>query len=152
MSDLGTMRTYSYHRRLHWSECDPGGIIFFPHYARWMVDGLNEMFLILGIDPHAVDDTGERGGLPVVQIAMQFHKAPVLHQTVMHEIQVEKVGGKSLMFRHRFLLGEELLMEAADTRIWATHPSDSPESMRAVRVPDQVRALLSSNDQTRPKR
>ena len=39
------MRHFTYDRRVNWSECDPGGIIFFPHYARWMVDGLNEMFL-----------------------------------------------------------------------------------------------------------
>jgi 4-hydroxybenzoyl-CoA thioesterase len=140
------MRTYRYQRRLNWSECDPGGIVFFPHYARWMVDGLNEMFLSLGIDPNAVNDAGERAGLPVVHLTMEFHKAPLLHQTVTHEIRVEKVGGKSLAFRHRFLLENELLMEAEDTRIWATHSLIDPASINTLRVPDRVRALLSGND------
>jgi 4-hydroxybenzoyl-CoA thioesterase len=146
VSGVSAMRTYSYQRRLHWSECDPGGIVFFPHYTRWMVDGLNEMFLSLGIDPNAVNEAGERGGLPVLQLTMEFHKAPILNQTVTHEIHVEKVGGKSLAFRHRFLRGDELLMEAADTRIWATHSLDNPASISTLRVPDPVRAVLSSND------
>ena len=52
------MRHYTYDRRLNWSECDPGGIIFFPHYARWMVDGLNEMFLGFGVDPSGRHNDG----------------------------------------------------------------------------------------------
>ena len=60
------MRTYRYDRLMQWSECDAGGIIFFPNYARWMVDGLNQMFLSLGIDPNAILDAETRGGLPDV--------------------------------------------------------------------------------------
>ena len=57
------MRHYTYDRRLNWSECDPGGIIFFPHYARWMVDGLNEMFLGFGDRPDRAEGR-ERLGRP----------------------------------------------------------------------------------------
>lgn len=136
------MRTYRYQRRLQWSECDAGGIIFFPHYARWMVDGLNEMLLSLGIDPNALHDVKTRGGLPVVQLSMQFFDAPVLHSQLWHEIKVEKVGGKSLTFVHRFERDDTLLMEAHETRVWATHLIGDATSMRAHVVPDAVRALL----------
>jgi 4-hydroxybenzoyl-CoA thioesterase len=140
------MRKFTYRRRLHWSECDPGGIVFFPHYARWMVDGLNDMFLSLGIDPNVVKDDKTRGGLPVLQLSMRFVSAPTLHQEVTHEIQVEKIGGKSLAFRHRFLRGDELLMEADETRVWATHALNDPSVLQTLPVPETVRALLSSND------
>jgi 4-hydroxybenzoyl-CoA thioesterase len=140
------MRTFSYQRRLHWSECDPGGIVFFPHYARWMVDGLNDMFLSLGVDPNAVKDGKTRGGLPVLQLSMQFHSAPTLHQDITHEIHVEKIGSKSLTFSHRFLRREELLMEAQETRVWATHALDDPSVLRTLPVPGTVRALLSGDD------
>lgn len=140
------MRTYRYHRRLHWSECDPGGIIFFPHYARWMVDGLNDMLLLLGIDPNAMHDETTRGGLPVLQLSMRFHEPPALHEDVTHEITVEKIGGKSLGFVHRFLRGEVLLMEASETRVWATHTSGQGASLQSRTVPDHVRTLLTNND------
>jgi 4-hydroxybenzoyl-CoA thioesterase len=136
------MRQYSYDRRLNWSECDPGGIIFFPHYARWMVDGLNEMFLSLGIDPNGPRGENALGGLPVLGLAMKFLSAPALHDTVTHQITVTKVGGKSLAFQHRFLRGDELLMEAEETRVWAEHPLDNPRALRTRQVPDNVRALL----------
>lgn len=142
------MRSYTYQRRLHWSECDPGGIIFFPHYARWMVDGLNEMLLSLGIDPNASKGANARGGLPVLGLSMKFHSAPVLNELITHRILVEKIGGKSLAFRHTFLRGEELLMEAEETRVWATHELDNPASLRTHPVPDEVRALLGTTTDT----
>jgi 4-hydroxybenzoyl-CoA thioesterase len=136
------MRHYTYDRRVHWSECDPGGIIFFPHYARWMVDGLNEMFLGLGIDPNAPRGENARGGLPVLGLAMKFVSAPALHEVVTHQIAVTAVGNKSMAFQHRFLRGDVLLMEAEETRVWAEHPMDNPRALRTQRVPDHVRALL----------
>ena len=140
------MRCHTYNRRLHWSECDPGGIIFFPHYARWMVDGLNEMFLGLGIDPNGPRGVNSRGGLPVLGLSMKFHAAPALHEFVTHQITVEKVGGKSIAFRHRFLRGDELLMEAEETRVWAEHALDNPRALRTQPVPENVRALLENTD------
>jgi 4-hydroxybenzoyl-CoA thioesterase len=136
------MHQYTYERRLHWSECDPGGIIFFPNYARWMVDGLNDMFLRLGVDPNGPRGPDALGGLPVMALSMKFVSAPALHEMVTHRISVTKVGGKSLAFQHRFLRGEELLMEAEETRVWAEHPHGNPRGMRAMPIPDDVRALL----------
>jgi 4-hydroxybenzoyl-CoA thioesterase len=136
------MRHYTYDRRLNWSECDPGGIIFFPHYARWMVDGLIEMFLSMGIDPTGPRGENALGGLPVLGLSMKFVSAPALHETVTHRITVIKVGGKSMAFQHRFLRGDELLMEAEETRVWAEHPLDNPRALRTRQVPDDVRALL----------
>ena len=136
------MHKFTYERRLHWSECDAGGIIFFPHYARWMVDGLNEMFLGLGVDPNGPRESGARGGLPVLGLTMKFHSAPALHEMLTHQILVTKVGGKSIGIQHRFLRDGELLMEAEETRVWAEHPLDTPRALRTVPVPDNVRALL----------
>lgn len=140
------MRTYTYDRLLNWSECDPGGIIFFPHYARWMVDGLNEMLLSLGVDPNGARGENARGGLPVLGLSMKFLSAPALHETVTHRISVTKVGGKSIAITHRFLRGEELLMEAEETRVWAEHPLDNPRALRTQTVPDNVRALLEQDN------
>jgi len=139
------MRTYQYERRLHWSECDPAGIVFFPNYTRWMVEGLNEMFLSLGIDPNAQQEDGGRGGLPVVQLAMKFFEAPTLHSIVRHEIRVEKIGGKSLAFTHRFWCGQTLLVEASETRVWAVHAPGGKPAMQAIAVPESVRGLLGAN-------
>lgn len=140
------MKSYTYDRLLNWSECDPGGIIFFPHYARWMVDGLNEMFLTLGVDPNGPRGDGARGGLPVLGLSMKFLSAPALHETVTHQISITRLGSKSIGVKHRFLRGDDLLMEAEETRVWAEHPLNNPRELRTHPVPDAVRALLEQGD------
>lgn len=136
------MRTYRYERTLQWSECDPAGIIFFPNYAIWMVDGLTKMFTSLGIDVHAVIGPETRHGLPSVQLSMQFIKAPQLLDQVTHEIHIEKIGGTSITVRHRIYQGETLCMEATETRVWASYSLTYPPTLAAVTVPDEVREIL----------
>jgi 4-hydroxybenzoyl-CoA thioesterase len=111
-----------------------------------MVEGLNEMLLSLGIDPNESKDANTRGGLPVLALSMKFHNAPTLHESITHQILVEKLGGKSIGLRHRFLRGDDLLMEAEETRVWATHALDNPSTLRTYPIPDNVRALLEHND------
>lgn len=137
------MRTYRYQRRLHWSECDPAGIIFFPHYPRWMVEGLNELFLSLGVDPNGKVDAQTSRGIPCVGFSMKFSTPPHLHEMVTHEIAVTKLGRTSLTVRHRFLRGEDVLAEAEDTRVWASH-SLSDAGLKAEPIPDDLRAMLEN--------
>src|SRR4051812_21976078 len=72
------MKTFTY-RRLQWSECDPAGIIFFPHYARWMVEGLHMLFFDIGIDPNGRIDAQHTAGLPSVGISLRFLRPARLH-------------------------------------------------------------------------
>lgn len=135
------LHVYRYERLLHWSECDPGGIVFSPHYTRWMIDGVNQMLLGLGIDPHAVVGD-ERMGLPVLSLALEFRRPPKLHDRLVHEIRVLRLGTKSLAFGHRVYRGEECLMEAKETRVWGVHPLTDATALRAVEIPAEVRAAL----------
>ncbi|MPS30590.1 MAG: acyl-CoA thioesterase [Alcaligenaceae bacterium] len=137
------MKTHSYTRILQWGECDPAGIIFFPNYLRWMADGVDQMFLAEGIDPNAAVAPGTRSGIPIVQLSMRFLGAPRLHETVIHQISVERLGGKSLTLHHRFLCGENLLAEADETRVWATFKSPEDSGLNPARIPDRIRAMLA---------
>lgn len=136
------MRQFRYQRLLQWSECDPAGIIFFPHYARWMVEGVNLLFLALGVDPNGLTENGALRGLPSTGFSMQFHAPAKLHDELTHEITVARLGSKSLTFRHRFLRGTECVAEAEEVRVWAE--SDAA-GMRAIALPDAVRASLESD-------
>lgn len=136
------MRCFRYERLLQWSECDPAGIIFFPHYARWMVDGVNLLLLALGVDPVGTTEAGAQRGLPSTGLTMRFLAPARLHDRLVHEIAVTMIGSKSLSFTHRFLRGEHCLAEADETRVWAE--SDAA-GMRSVLLPDSLKALLEDD-------
>jgi 4-hydroxybenzoyl-CoA thioesterase len=140
--DRTEMLVYRYSRLLHWSECDPGGIIFSPNYLRWMIDGVTDMFLSFGIDPHRLLEGGLRCGLPVLEQQLRYRQAARLHDSIEHVIEVAKLGTKSLTFEHRMYRGETCLMEATDVRVWGVHPIANPEKLRALPIPEEIRAHL----------
>ena len=144
------MKTHSYTRILQWGECDPAGIIFFPNYLRWMADGVDRMFLAEGINPNGPVAPGVRSGIPIVQLTVRFLDAPKLHETVTHQISVERLGGKSLNFRHTFLRGENLLAEADETRVWATFNFPENPALASTPIPDEIRSVLSSETSNTP--
>jgi 4-hydroxybenzoyl-CoA thioesterase len=136
------MLSYRYSRLLHWGECDPGGIIFAPNYVRWMIEGVTKMFLSVSIDPHRLLEGDLRCGLPVLEQQLRFQHPAKLHDEIEHRIRVAKVGTKSLTFEHRMLCGDTRLMEATETRVWGIHPLAHPEQLKAVAIPEEVRAIL----------
>jgi len=139
------LSSYSYSRRLNWSECDPGGIVFFPNYARWAVDGLNEMFQSDGYTPnHKLADGGTEG-IPCVEFNMRFFDAPQLHAMVTHRISVQRVGKTSFTVLHRFSGEERSFAEVLDTRVWAVHGENG---LRKSPIPPEVLGILSARNET----
>jgi len=130
---------FRYERLLHWGECDPAGLIFFPNYARWIVEGVNLLFLSGGLDPVGSVSGAVRGGLPAVACEMQFLSPAKLHDQVMHEIAVAKLGRKSITFHHRFFRGDVCLAEAKDVRVWV---QEEGGEMQSIPIPEKARNML----------
>ncbi|HEV2571632.1 thioesterase family protein [Methylocella sp. CPCC 101449] len=134
-------KRYSYERLVHWGECDPAGIIFFPNYARWMVEGLNAFLLDLGFDPHGGISEMSIGGLPAVRSTFEYSAPAYLHARVVHAIEVKSLGAKSLTFAHTISQGEKILAKAEDVRVWVEFEPGGKIQSRAI--PERLRALLA---------
>ncbi|WP_076866016.1 acyl-CoA thioesterase [Bradyrhizobium mercantei] len=138
------MSAYSYYRRLNWSECDPGGIVFFPNYAKWAVDGLNEMLQSDGYIPNRKLPDGGTEGIPCVEFNMRFFDAPLLHAMVSHQISVQRVGKTSFTIRHCFSGDGRSFADALDTRVWAVH---GEHGLRKSPLPPEVLEILNARKQ-----
>lgn len=136
------MTAFSYSRRLNWSECDAGGIVFFPNYARWAVDGLNEMFQSGGYRPNRKLSDGGIEGIPCVEFNMRFFDAPHLHAIVDHRIVVDRIGTTSFTVRHVFSGGGRSFAEVLDSRVWAIHGDDG---LRKAPLPTEVLVILNAH-------
>lgn len=135
------MTAFSYSRRLNWSECDPGGIVFFPNYARWAVDALNEMFQAGGYEPNRKLPDGGTEGIPCVEFNMRFFDAPHLNAQIEHKIEVRRIGKSSFTVCHLFSNGGRSYAELLDTRVWAVHGADG---LRKCALPPEVLVILNA--------
>jgi 4-hydroxybenzoyl-CoA thioesterase len=136
---------YSYQRRLNWSECDPAGIIFFPHYAAWAVDGLNQMLQSGGYAPNRSLANGEAEGIPCVEFNMRFFDAPRLYSIVQHDISIRRIGTTSFTAFHRFSADGVTFAEALDTRVWSVHGKDG---LRKSPLPGEVIRIFNERTES----
>ncbi len=63
-------------KKVHWSDCDAAGIVWFPNYLGWFEDAEEEVFRsVLGRSRQALLEQ-EKFGMPRVEVSIRY-RAPV---------------------------------------------------------------------------
>lgn len=141
------MTGFTHRRRLtvEWGHCDPAGIVFNPRffeYFDWSTACLLEAALGLG----KLEMTERYGlvGIPLVDTRAQF-VAPARYGDVLEiESAIVELGRSSFGVRHRLTNGGRVSVEGQEKRVWAGRDPDDGRGLKAVPIPDDVRAKLST--------
>ena len=156
------MLTSTLRIRVEWSNCDPAGIIFNPHYYIWMDAGSHALMKAAGIDMAVAAKTDENFmGYPLVTSTAQFHAPAMLGDILTLSTTIAKIGNTSFETSHTFNRtvsdkpGSDnsgadnqtgaLLCSGSEVRVWGG--TDENNTLIALRVPDWIRDTLSV-DQT----
>ena len=125
-------------RVIHFSDCDPAGIVFYPQYFVMLNAHIEDWFTEgLGIDYYALV-AERRIGLPTVRLEVDFVAVSKMGDRVAIELEVERIGGASLTLR-RHITGI-----AGDRRMTMRQVlvTTSLETHRAMELPADLRAAL----------
>ncbi|MEW5863145.1 MAG: acyl-CoA thioesterase [Pseudomonadota bacterium] len=127
--------------RVHWGDCDPAGIIFYPTYFRWMDAASWAFFESVGYD--AARFRAEHRAMPLVSADCRF-KAPAIHGDRCEvRSRIARFGGKSFVVAHRILRSDgELLAEGTETRVWGRYAAGPGTPLRGEEIPEAVKALF----------
>lgn len=126
-------------RRIRFSECDPAGIVFYPQYFVMFNDLMEAWVDELVPDGFRGLIIERRVGMPTVRLEADFRAISRMGDLVTLELEVERLGNKSLNLAWR-CLGEdgELRMGAQQTIVFT-----SLDTHRAIAVPDDFRQALA---------
>ena len=139
--------TFRQERVIHFSDCDPAGIVFYPQYfvmlnahiEDWITEGL-------GVDYYKLVSAG-RIGLPTVRLEVDFVAVSRMGDRVALELEVERVGGASLTLRRhiagvggdrRMTMRQVLVTTSLDTHRAIELPADLRAALRRVTNPSVV--------------
>jgi YbgC/YbaW family acyl-CoA thioester hydrolase len=112
-SIVGRFRT-----EVHWGDCDPAGIIFYPTYFRWFDAATWNFFSQVGYTVKRM--RAEHLAMPLVTAQCDFKASPVHGDQCEVLSRVVRFGGKSFVLAHRVLREDgTLLAEGSETRVWA---------------------------------
>ena len=129
-------------------DCDPAGIVFFPNFLRWMDTASLSFFMQCGVPPwRELMKTRGIVGTPLLEINTKFHKAATYGETLLITTHVEEWRAKVIVQLHRVTRahagGEDLICEGREVRAFVKRDEIDPDRLRAIAVPEDIRALCS---------
>src|SRR5688572_12643735 len=110
-------------RRVEFGDTDMAGIVHFANFFRYMEAAETDFLRARGLSV-AWDRAGERYGFPRVSVACDFVKPARFEDVLTIAVTVEKVGTKSVSYRHDFTLAGELVATGRITAVFCRKGPD----------------------------
>jgi YbgC/YbaW family acyl-CoA thioester hydrolase len=123
---------------VHWGDCDPAGIIFYPTYFRWM-DAATWAFMgSVGYSPRRMRE--EHLAMPLVAADCEF-LAPARHGDRCEvRSRIARFGGASFAVAHEVLRADgTLLARGSEKRVWGRYADGPGTPLKGERIPQEVR-------------
>lgn len=133
------------HRRplaVSWGDCDAAGVVFYPRYYAWFDASTHAMLDAAGLDHHRLRREFGALGTPLVRAEADFRSSATFGDRLTAECHVSQIGKRSFTVSHRLSLGERVVVEGREVRVWAEPGSGDGPPMRVVPLPPAVRAIL----------
>jgi len=129
-------------RRVEFADCDSAGIVFYPNFYTWFDRATERLFASVGLTYQDMRRRHGIVGLPLLETGAKYLR-PCRHGERMSiESWVDGWREKVFVVKHRIECEGEPAVEGYETRAWAAPAETGPRSMRAVPIPESVRALF----------
>jgi 4-hydroxybenzoyl-CoA thioesterase len=137
-------RTTLFSVDVHFGDCDPAGIVFFPNFSRWMDAASLAFFMECGLPPwRELVKTRGIVGTPLLEINTKFLKAVTYGERITIATHVAEWREKVFVQVHRVTRGDDLICEGREVRAFVRRDADDPDRLRAIPVPDDIKAMCS---------
>ena len=137
-------RTTTHTVAVQFGDCDPAGIVFFPNFSRWMDAASLSFFMQCGVPPwRELVKTRGIVGTPLLEINTKFFKPVTYGETIHITTQVIEWRARVFVQVHRVTRGDDLICEGREVRAFVKRDADNPDRLRAIAVPEDIRALCS---------
>ncbi|VCU68967.1 1,4-dihydroxy-2-naphthoyl-CoA hydrolase [Pigmentiphaga humi] len=135
---MQTNHTFRLQHKIHFSRCDPAGIIFYPQYFILFND-LVESWIDAILPGGYQGLIGERRvGMPTVHIESEFRAISRFGEQVWLELEVARLGNRSITLAWRCVGMDDVVRMSAVQTIVTT----SLETHTSIAIPEDLRAAL----------
>lgn len=127
--------------RVHWGDCDPAGIIFYPTYFRWMDSATWAFFEQVGYDAKRM--RAEYLAMPLVSAQSEFLSPAMQGDRCEVRSRISRFGGKSFVIAHDVVRADDTeLARGVETRVWGRFTAGPGTPMKGEAIPDALKALF----------
>jgi 4-hydroxybenzoyl-CoA thioesterase len=134
--------------QVHWGDCDPAGMIFYPTYFRWVDAASWALFESVGLTPQWMKR--EHIAMPLVSAQCEFLAPAVQGDRCEVRSRVARFGGKSFTVEHEIVRSDGTpLAKAQETRVWGRHLGGPGTPLKGETIPDDVKARFRASSPSR---
>ena len=127
--------------QLHWGDCDPAGIIFYPTYFRWFDAATWSLFAAAGY--HAKRMRAEHLAMPLVAAECEFRNPAEQQDRCEVRSRIARWGGKSFVVGHEVVREDgTLLATGSETRVWGRYVDGPGSPLKGQPISDELKALF----------
>jgi 4-hydroxybenzoyl-CoA thioesterase/acyl-CoA thioester hydrolase len=140
---MGTAFTTT--RRVEFSDTDAAGMMHFTAFFRMMEQAEHELLRSVGLSVVAEGASGEIGW-PRVAARCQFEAAARFEDVLQIEVQIVRLGDKSVTYAHRFFAGGQLVASGEITGVCCRIvPGQPPQPLSIpAEFADKLRPFVAS--------
>lgn len=125
--------------QVHFGDCDPAGIVFFPNFSRWMDQSSLAFFASCGMPPWRIlSQTRGIVGTPLLEIRTRFIRSATYGETIEVRTSIDNWAAKTFTHRHVICRGNDVLCEGTEVRAFVSRDG---ERLRAIPIPEDIKAL-----------
>ena len=124
--------------QVHWGDCDPAGIIFYPTYFRWMDASTWAFMESVGYAPSRMRE--EHLAMPLVSASCDFLAPAVQGDRCEVRSRIARFGGKSFVVEHNIVRADgTMLAKGSETRVWGRYENGPGTPMKGAPIPEDVK-------------
>jgi YbgC/YbaW family acyl-CoA thioester hydrolase len=127
--------------QVHWGDCDPAGIIFYPTYFRWMDAATWAFFDSVGYSAKRM--RAERRAMPLVSAECRFIAPATQGDRCEVRSRMARFGGKSFVVGHEIVRADGAALAAgSETRVWGRFTEGPGSPLKGETIADSLKALF----------
>ncbi|EKN69438.1 4-hydroxybenzoyl-CoA thioesterase [Neobacillus bataviensis LMG 21833] len=139
------MRSNELEVLVNWGDTDKAGIVYYPNFFKWFDIAGHQFFRSCDLSPVQLEE--ERGIIvPLLDVQCTFEKALLYDDLITIHTKVEEINRKTIKLGHVVYRDGERVAHGYECRGWV---EQSAEGIKAVLIPEDVKAILSDNIQAK---
>lgn len=125
--------------QVHWGDCDPAGIIFYPTYFRWMDAASWAFFESVGYSARRMRE--EHRAMPLVSAECRFLAPAMQGDRCEVRSRIARFGGKSFVVAHDIVRSDgTALASGGETRVWGRFAEGPGSPLKGETIPEALKA------------
>jgi 4-hydroxybenzoyl-CoA thioesterase len=121
---------------IHWGDCDPAGIVYFPRYFEMFDACTGALFEKAGLAKQEMLKKYGIVGIPMVDTRAQFLRPATFGETIEVESRIADWGKTSFSVEHKIYKEGVLIAEGFEKRVWTAR---AESGLKSQPIPEEVK-------------